>query len=369
MVLGEGDVVGLVVDREPAAAEPAVIEQDLLGDAAAERLGHEVADDADVAGEQVEVVDAPDRRAAAVEALGDVLQRRPFLGRRHVAPRLVVEFEDVAVGVFEAIGRPVPVVALGPAEPAAHRLDDGDAPGQRLGRRGAIADMADAGRRRARQLQRMVFVVVPAAQVGRILVAAAFGEAVDPDEEVEALLEAVGQQLDVPQMGDVKTRFGHGCSSRFLARAIAGVFSVPACDPPASPEATIGRAGPGVQSAGISSTLSVPTKFATNLVAGGCRSRTACRPARPAAIHHHDAVGDRQRLFLVVRDEDGGDAEFALDRADLVAQRHAHLGVERRQRLVEQQQLGLGRQRAGQRHALLLAAGQLVGIAVAEPAA
>ncbi len=57
---------------------------------------------------------------------------------------------------------------------------------------------------------------------------------------------------------------------------------------------------------------------------------------------------------------------FALDLADLLAQRHADLGVERRQRLVEQQQLGLGRQRPGERHALLLAAGELVGIAVAE---
>ena len=57
---------------------------------------------------------------------------------------------------------------------------------------------------------------------------------------------------------------------------------------------------------------------------------------------------------------------FALDRADLLAQRHADLGVERRERLVEQQHLRLRRERAGQRHALLLAAGELVGIAVAE---
>ena len=85
-----------------------------------------------------------------------------------------------------------------------------------------------------------------------------------------------------------------------------------------------------------------------------------------AAIHDDDAVGDRQRLFLVVRDEDGGDAELLLDRADLLAQRNADLGVERRQRLVEQQQLRLRRQRAGERDALLLAAGELVGIAVAE---
>ena len=82
---------------------------------------------------------------------------------------------------------------------------------------------------------------------------------------------------------------------------------------------------------------------------------------RPAAVHHHDAVGDRQRLFLVVRHEDRGDAEVLLDLADLLAQRHAHLGVERGKRLVEQQHLRLRRERAGERHALLLAAGELVG--------
>ena len=40
------------------------------------------------------------------------------------------------------------------------------------------------------------------------------------------------------------------------------------------------------------------------------------------------------------------------------------LGVERRGRLVEQDQLGLHRQHAGDRHALLLAAGQALGIFV-----
>ena len=42
----------------------------------------------------------------------------------------------------------------------------------------------------------------------------------------------------------------------------------------------------------------------------------------------------------------------------------AHLGVEGRQRLVEQQHRRLDRQRAGQGDALLLAAGQLAGVAV-----
>ena len=41
----------------------------------------------------------------------------------------------------------------------------------------------------------------------------------------------------------------------------------------------------------------------------------------------------------------------------------AHLGVERTERLVEQQHLRVDGQRARQRHALALAAGQLVGVA------
>ena len=78
-----------------------------------------------------------------------------------------------------------------------------------------------------------------------------------------------------------------------------------------------------------------------------------------AAVHHHDAVGHGERLLLVVRDHDGGDAEPALQRLDLVAQAHAHPRIERRQRLIQQQQRRRGRQRAGERHALLLAARQL----------
>ena len=80
---------------------------------------------------------------------------------------------------------------------------------------------------------------------------------------------------------------------------------------------------------------------------------------------HADPVGHRQRLGLVVGDEDGGDAELELDPADLLAQLHPHLGVQRRQRLVEQQHLRRDGQRAGQGHPLLLAAGELVRVPVA----
>ena len=39
-----------------------------------------------------------------------------------------------------------------------------------------------------------------------------------------------------------------------------------------------------------------------------------------ALVHHDDPVGDRQRLLLAVGDEDGGDAELLLQRANVLAQ-------------------------------------------------
>src|SRR5207248_63774 len=83
-------------------------------------------------------------------------------------------------------------------------------------------------------------------------------------------------------------------------------------------------------------------------------------------VHDHDAVRDRQGFFLIMRDIDRRDAQFALDRPDLLAQRDPNLGVQRRQRLVEQQDLRLDGERAGECHALLLTARKLRGIAPAE---
>ena len=80
---------------------------------------------------------------------------------------------------------------------------------------------------------------------------------------------------------------------------------------------------------------------------------------QPALVHDADAVGERERLLLVVGDEDRGDAQLALDPAHGAPQLLADAGVERAERLVQQQHLRPVRQRARQRDALLLAAREL----------
>src|SRR5207244_5663179 len=84
-----------------------------------------------------------------------------------------------------------------------------------------------------------------------------------------------------------------------------------------------------------------------------------------AGVEHGEAVGEGERLLLVVGDEDGGDAELALDAADGVAQLDADLGVEGAKGLVEQQHLRVTGEGTGERHPLLLAARELAGLATA----
>ena len=84
-----------------------------------------------------------------------------------------------------------------------------------------------------------------------------------------------------------------------------------------------------------------------------------------AVAHDDDAVGERQRLVLAVGDEECGDAEALLQVADLLAQALAEVLVEAGEGLVEQQNLRLEDEGAGEGDALLLAAGELVGHALA----
>ena len=87
-----------------------------------------------------------------------------------------------------------------------------------------------------------------------------------------------------------------------------------------------------------------------------------------AVPHQRDPVGERERLLAVVRDEDDGDVDRAQDPRELVPHRGAQVRVDVRPRLVEEHQLRPGRERARQCDALLLAAGELVRVPVAEPA-
>ena len=84
------------------------------------------------------------------------------------------------------------------------------------------------------------------------------------------------------------------------------------------------------------------------------------RPSRITAI----VVGHRHRLLLVVRDVHEGDPDLALDVAELELQLLAQAQVERAERLVEQQRARAVDERAGERDALLLAAGHLGRLAL-----
>ena len=81
-------------------------------------------------------------------------------------------------------------------------------------------------------------------------------------------------------------------------------------------------------------------------------------------VHEHDLVGDLHRLLLVVRDEDRRHVHLVVQPPQPGAQLLAHAGVERAERLVEEQHVRLDGERAGERHALALAAGELGGIAL-----
>ncbi len=85
-----------------------------------------------------------------------------------------------------------------------------------------------------------------------------------------------------------------------------------------------------------------------------------------AVAHDDEAVGHRQRLVLVVRHHDRGEAELALELADLDPHLLAQLRIEIGERLVEQQDVRLDDEGARQGDALLLAARELARQALAE---
>ena len=91
----------------------------------------------------------------------------------------------------------------------------------------------------------------------------------------------------------------------------------------------------------------------------------------PPKVHHGDARGDPLDHGEVVRDEQVGEAVIALQPREQREHLRLHRDVERGDGLVEHDELRLDRQRAGDRDALALPAGELVreprGVAGAQP--
>ena len=85
------------------------------------------------------------------------------------------------------------------------------------------------------------------------------------------------------------------------------------------------------------------------------------RPAHlfhPPLAHHHDTIGQRHRLQLVMGDVDHRRAQLPVQPGELVPHPHAQFGVQIRQGLVEEQHARPANDGAGDRHALPLPAGQ-----------
>ena len=83
-------------------------------------------------------------------------------------------------------------------------------------------------------------------------------------------------------------------------------------------------------------------------------------------MHHRDPVGDEAHERQVVRDEDVGEAQPFLQRHQHLDHLRLHGDVERRDRLVEDEDLRLERQRARDGDPLPLTARKLVRVEIGE---
>ena len=85
-----------------------------------------------------------------------------------------------------------------------------------------------------------------------------------------------------------------------------------------------------------------------------------------ALFHHGDAVGQRHRLLLVVRDDNESNPKLVLNVHEFELRLLTQFLVQGRERLIQQQHLGSLDECTCQRNALLLSAGQLLRLACAE---
>ena len=87
----------------------------------------------------------------------------------------------------------------------------------------------------------------------------------------------------------------------------------------------------------------------------------------PSVFERDQPVAEREGLAVAVGHVEHGDAPGLVPALEVVHDVALDRVVERRQRLVEQQRFGVGDERAGQRRALTLAAGNLVRAAAEQP--
>ena len=84
-------------------------------------------------------------------------------------------------------------------------------------------------------------------------------------------------------------------------------------------------------------------------------------------MHYADPVSQDDRFVNIVRDEQHRLASRRADPLQLALHVGTRMGVERRERLVHQQHIGLDRERAREVDALAHAAGELVRVVVFKP--
>ena len=87
----------------------------------------------------------------------------------------------------------------------------------------------------------------------------------------------------------------------------------------------------------------------------------------PPRVHDREPAAHGGERREVVRDEEDGEPEVALEVLEQPQHLRLHHHVERRRRLVGDQQLRVARERERDQHALLLAAGELVRVVVGPP--
>ena len=95
-------------------------------------------------------------------------------------------------------------VAVGPSLAGATTLDDRDTARERLGAGRAEREVPHSRGLRGSQLERVVLVIIPAAQVDRLAATGGFGHPHDVDEEVEALVGLGCEDFQVREVREVE---------------------------------------------------------------------------------------------------------------------------------------------------------------------